>query len=212
MNINAPDAAPPELPRALVKLEDTIVQIGLNRFQLVMTPPSHVACDYGAAAEFARSRSLPVLERLFESGQAYEWAGMIGVVEFPAAEQEGVTSLDAASPVAARMLSLPDDAPPLASFNLQVGFRHGDYYRNYTVSGYDKKRIEIRPNPATGAPTPQVAEFKSVEVGVQLTIDVNNKPIEEHGTFADEIAATMEEHARAFFSYDQELRLGGLLI
>jgi hypothetical protein len=104
LSLNVPDRAPPELPRAVLKLSDALVNVCLDRFQVSTRPPKHIAGDIKQATSFARNRALPVFERLFKSDLSYEWTGVVAEFEFPHRGDILAGGHDAAGPVFDRLV------------------------------------------------------------------------------------------------------------
>ena len=71
LSINAPDDAPPSMPRIILRLEDTIMNLGLDRIQITAIPPSHVADEIEKSSKFTLQRITPILSELLPSIPKY---------------------------------------------------------------------------------------------------------------------------------------------
>jgi hypothetical protein len=212
ISLNVPDRAPPELPRLVVRFEGMLLQVGLNRFQIVLEPPQHIATSYIEALQYCKNRSFPLLESLLSAKAIkYEWSGVIAVLAVPQDLATTKSALGAAGIIFPRLTKLDWDTTNLASFRLQAGYKNNDYFRNYILEGYEVRSMEIDAPLNVSRIEIDPTDFPVSEVGFNLTLDVNNKPCESKSTPLPDLSATLTEHERAFLSLETDLNLGGLL-
>ena len=118
--------------------------MGLNRFQVVMEPPSHVADSYSESMKYARNRAEPWFEVLTKSGgTSYEWTGIVASLEYPSHSEETLSALEAAHPLLTRLTTLKWESKELATFQLIVGRKTMGYYRNYSLAGYRTRLVQV---------------------------------------------------------------------
>ena len=77
LSINAPEDAPPSMPRVILRLEDTILHLGLDRIQITTIPPAHVSNDIEKSSKFTLQRLTSLLSEILLSMPKYNWAGVL---------------------------------------------------------------------------------------------------------------------------------------
>lgn len=208
--VNLPHRAPPALPRLIVKLEGALLQLGLDRFQIVMEPPSHVSSSYADAMGFARDRFVPLLVELAATPQhEHSWSGVVFDIAFPVAG--AATGSAAVESVFRRLVTLKWDCSQLASFTLNVGRRSGGFFRNYTVSGYERRKFEIPASELARGVSIETDAGSIEETGVNLLLDVNSKPTQDGCSALDDLERTLKEHTDAYSDIGEDLNLTGVL-
>ena len=210
--ISIPEQAPPEMPRLVIQVEKGLLQVGLNRFQLTVQPPDHVTNSYSEAVNFAKGLCRVILDELVKSKEgSIEWTGIVTNINYPSPKDSGISALQAAAPVFRRLTTLPWEPNSLASFQLQAGQRVGDFFRTYTVAGYDIRKVTIAGPTRVRLAELDFQQAKPDEVGVSIILDVNSKPSSgSRGARAD-YEATLSDHALAYTGLALDLNLQGII-
>jgi hypothetical protein len=208
--LNAPDGAPPDLPRAIVQFPDSLLQIAPARLHLALEPPSHVASSYDEALDFAFNRARPLFDSLMDP-ESYQWTGIVVVLAYPQNGSNAQTSVDASRPFFERLTTLSWDTELLATFELKAGLKQGSFFRNYVVSGYETRQVVIAPNSPDASIQVDIRDSALIELGVNITIDINNKPADEKLGIIPDLIATFKEHEAAFLTLPNDLNLVGVI-
>jgi hypothetical protein len=192
-----PSEAPPEIPRLIVSSKQLQVQIGLSRVESVLFVPDHVATTSSSAFAYMRQMITGPLAPLYVKLYPYKWAGV--VLELDQAVVGAKSMVDAIRASVSKLTNINHRIEDLAAFNLQYGFKEGDYFKHIKVQGYEtrivKKRIQA------GQPLRiQQSEGTLMEAGIQLLVDVNNKPkqirystLEDINSLVDEVESFSKE-------------------
>jgi hypothetical protein len=208
--VNVPDKAPPSLPRLVLRLDNALLHVGLDRFEFVTEPPRHVAGVFGEALDFAQNRVVPILELLLESGVSYEWTGVVANIEYPEEPRQSASAREAVAPLVQRLVRLDWQSSDLRTFNLQIGRIVDGYLRNYTFSGYEVRNLEPT-EPTTPTQSLTEREGALVEVGIQVSLDVNNKLSQEKSGPIADLGSIIVQQAHAFGSLANDFNLQELL-
>ena len=211
INVKTPSNAPPELPRFVLQIERGVLQVGLNRFQLVVQPPKHIDGSYSESLAYAASLATPAFEALYHNGHpTFSWSGVVVVLNYPATSAS-ISSIDAIRPLLARITTLGWPADELASFGLRVGRRHHGFYRNYGLAGYDIRQLEVKMPTGKRSVEVNLEGGDVSESGVSVTVDVNSQPSKDSYGPLEDLQQVLGEHAAAFGSMIPDLNLRGLL-
>ena len=203
--LNVPEGAPPELPRVVLKLEDTLVNVGLNRFQITMEPPGHVATDFNKVVDFVGRRVTPVLEELLGKAPPYLWSGAIFALQFPVTSEPTQTALQIMTPIFDRLMAIDRGSKPLSALQLQFGFQEDEFFVTYTLRGYETRKLQIRIQDSS--PTIDLGDIPIAESGVQISLDVNNKPKQTRSSPLEELQEILTYQACKFESLAEDLNL-----
>lgn len=211
LSVNTPENAPPELPRFVLRFERAVFQVALNRYHFVAEPPSHVAGNYAESIAFAANLARPVLDDLFADAlPAFEWSGVVSSLNFPT-RPGSQTAMAAAGPLLERLTTLRWPPSDLATFELKVGRRSDGFFRNYAISGYELRELALQLPQSAGSVELDLAQFRTTEVGVTITVDVNSRPEPDRLSPVRDLDGTLNEHARAVASLETDLNLEGTL-
>lgn len=175
IQLSVPSIAPADAPRAIVQSKDTIIHVGLNRFEVITRPPEHVGGSFHTAKEFALSRATNVLEILHDVGGAYKWIGAICNIKYPKSSKD-VSALKHCEGLFDKILKVDRGSRSLSSFQVQFGFTEDELYKSYVVTGYETRDVkfsdEMKDNIGIEI---EVSQFPITEAGIELTIDHNNR-------------------------------------
>ncbi len=128
--LNVPAAAPPPAPRVVVNTENTLIHIGLNRYEAMIRLPQHIQSSLSSTCDFARRVVDDDLYHLFIEDLGYRWLGLVASLQrviaspdFDAADSEEYlertetsnsrTSILFLSPICLNLLDLYHRATPL---------------------------------------------------------------------------------------------------
>lgn len=209
--INAPDDAPPSLPRVVLKLKDTILNVALDRFHITTQPPSHVAQDMDKAVQFAYQRSTPIVSDMQAAKLNYKWSGVVAEVEYPEDPLISKSASEAAIPVFDRLIKIDRKDRELGSFQLQFGIRDDNYYINYTIASFESREIKLPLPSQKQYISIDIKEYPVTECGLRVLLDVNNKPGAESRDPQKDIRLIFKKQSEAFANIANTLNLEGIL-
>jgi hypothetical protein len=176
VTINAPEDAPPPLPRIILKLDDSVLKLGIDRISISINPPSHVKSNINKASKFALQRTISIVKDLLASIPPYKWCGIITELEFPSKPDTYKLAIEAITPVADRLINIDRSVKDLASFQLQYGTKEDSFFTNYTISGYESRNIKLISKNKKGFVVVGSDDYKVLECGIRIMLDINNKP------------------------------------
>jgi hypothetical protein len=167
------DSMPPEMPRIVILSKEVILNFGLNRVEIIIKGTRKHA-RYDGLYVFYKNQ----LKKMGDLIQDYlnnthikeNFIGILAPVRYP---QDINLSKDYLMSQLYKMFS-GEGYPELATFSFKIGLRDNDIYKNYEVSDYEVKTVNVQSsffNPATV----NLEEFPTVEKGVLIVVDVNNK-------------------------------------
>ena len=211
LNINAPDGAPPPLPRAVLKSKDTIVKVGLDRFDITSIPPSQTTKDMAKAAHFASERSASIISTLEPAMPKYNWTGIISVVEYPEEPMVSESGLENATPIFDRLLNIDRKKRELGAFQLQFGFLEDNYFIVYTLDSFETRKIEMPISVKEGFTAIDVRDYPVTGCGTKVTIDINNKVKGSKGSPITDINLILEKQLKVSENMISDLNLEGVV-
>lgn len=210
--ISAPEEAPPSLPRAVVKLEDTIFELALDRIQTTARPPAHVSHDIKQAIHFARQRVLSFLEVLGGAIPVYRWSGIITNIQFPETPLQSRSASEASTPIFDRLISVNRHGKELGSFEFKFAVKEADYFVGYLIAGYERRHISIKVSTEESTPVLLNSdEFPVIDAGIEIQIDINNKPTAALSSPANDIDKIINRQLDAVRELKSDLNLEGLI-
>jgi hypothetical protein len=209
--INAPDNAPPSLPRVVLKLQDTILNVALDRLHITTQPPSHVAQDMDKAVQFAYQRSNPIISDMQPAKLNYKWSGVVAEVEYPEDPLISKSAPEAATPLFDRLIKIDRKDRELGSFQLQFGIRDDNYYVNYTITAFEARQIKLPLPPQKQYISIDIKEYPLTECGLKVILDVNNKPGPESRDPERDIKLIFHKQTKSFANIAKTLNLEGIL-
>jgi hypothetical protein len=210
IQLNVPDFAPPNTPRALIKSPDTLINLASDRFDIITTPPKHVVGDVAACLEFALSRSQQVLGAIYAESLGYHWVGVLTTVQFPG-NKESKSGVADVTPVYERLVGINKNNRSLATFRLQIGYKEQDFFRTYTISGYETLEVSIRAQSIPKEVVVNLEEIPAIESGIQVLVDVNNRPsVKKLGVQAD-LDASINQMLGTLKTLARDLNLEGII-
>lgn len=174
--INAPEDAPPPLPRIILKLSDSLLKLAIDRISISINPPSHVKSNVNKSSKFALQRSVSIIKDLLALIPPYKWCGIITDLEFPSDPNSYNIALKAVTPIFDKLINIDRSDKELATFQLQYGFKEDSHFINYTISGYENRNIKLIGNKKKGFVNIPIDDQIVTECGVKIILDINNKP------------------------------------
>jgi hypothetical protein len=209
--INAPDDAPPSLPRVVLKLQDTILNVAFDRLHITTQPPSHVAQDMEKAVQFAYQRSNPIISDMQPAKLNYKWSGVVVEVEYPETPLTSRSAPEAATPLFDRLINIDRKYRELGSFQLQFGIRDNNYYVNYTLTAFEARQIKLPLPSQNKYISIDIKEYPLTECGLKVILDVNNKPEPESREPERDIKLMFNKQTELFANIAKTLNLEGIL-
>lgn len=172
---NLPESSPPEIPRLTILAPNFVVNISLNRIDVIASIPPNVSTDSKTSINYMYKIVEDVQDILINGKIEYQWIGIVINTEFT---RKHITTnpLIAVEPVYDTILNVDRKNRNLASFNLQFGFSEKPFYVNYFVGGYEKANF-VLDNPIQPGATIDLSRGKKeiLDTGVSINIDVNNR-------------------------------------
>ncbi len=211
LTINAPEDAPPPLPRVVLKLEETIINFALDRFHITTQPPSHVADDMDKAAQFALQRSNSIILEMKPANLNYNWSGVIAEVEYIEEPIVSSSAIEAAVPLFDRLINIDRKGHKLSSFQLQFGIRDDNYFITYTITGFETRKIIIKGPAQERYVSIDPKEYPLTECGLKVSLDVNNRPDPIHRNPEFDIPLILNKQSKLFNNIAKDLNLEGLI-
>lgn len=176
VTINAPEDAPPPLPRIILKLSDSLLKLGIDRISISINPPSHVKSSINKSSKFALQRTVSLIKDLLALIPHYKWCGIVTNLEFPSEKNYYNSAIEAITPVFDKLIRINRSEKDLASFQLQYGVIENSHFTNYTISGYESRNIKLISKKNKGFVPIQISDHEVTECGIRIILDINNKP------------------------------------
>jgi hypothetical protein len=185
--LDVPEIAPPEAPRAMIRLNDSIFNIGLNRLETVVFPPSHIVNDLQQSLLFAEKRFNQVFSEVFNFING-EWSGVIVNLEYPNPDKK--SPLETVEPVFDSLIKIDRSNKELSTFQLKFGYKENPFNKNFTINGYSKKAISIK---ALNQMPQDIPIENFDEAGIAISIDINNRLAGNQVKIEEEIKSLINE-------------------
>jgi len=194
LSINAPDDAPPSMPRIILRLEDTIMNLGLDRIQITAIPPSHVADEIEKSSKFTLQRITPITE-----------------IEYHEDPLKSNSAKEAAIPIFDKLINIDRKDKGLSAFQLQYGIKDDQHFVTYTVSAFEGRKIELKAPLQTGLFLIDPSEYPLTECGIRILLDINNKPNKHNENTFQDIAKILLKMKLLATNIPEDLNLQGVL-
>jgi len=78
-----PKGAPPEAPRILILTNSFVINIGLNRIDIIMNIPKHINTQFDQILNFCYNTIEGISDYLIDDYVTYKWTGIIANVRYP---------------------------------------------------------------------------------------------------------------------------------
>ncbi len=194
-------------------MDDAILNLSLDRVQITTSPPPHVANDIHESARFAEQRTTTILEELLGVLPGYKWSGLIVDLEFPSSSDNIKSSRQVIAPVFDRLIKMKRGDRELSSFELQYGFENDGFFVTYTIKGYEKRNIIVptQAPPEGGVVMLNPEDFPLAECGVEVLVDVNNKPSNNSEDALSDIQLILKKQIALVNSLPTDTGLKGVL-
>jgi hypothetical protein len=203
-----PDSAPPEAPRALLQCNDSILVVGWNRFELNITPPNHINTSYAGCLEFIKNRSVKTVKRLMELVTGYEWSGLVVKCHYPFENKDQDNIL----PLFDKLLNVQRKERSLSAFRLQFGYKEGDFNKNYNLTRYETRNVNISiPPNSKGLVKLDLNKSPIIDAGLEINIDINNITGNASKDWDSDLINLIGQHVTTFSNLPQELNLEGII-
>ncbi len=211
VSINSPEDAPPPLPRLVLRLEDTILNVALDRFQITTQPPAHIAHDMDKAAHFAYQRLKSIILEMQPAKLNFTWSGVIAMLEYPEYPLVCKSASEAAVPLFDRLINIDRKDRELSSFQLKFGIRDENFFVNYTLSSFETRKIIITPPSHKKFISIDANEYPLAECGLRIILDINNKPDSSSGDPEKDIQLILKKQSDLFTNMTKDINLEGVL-
>lgn len=167
------DTMPPEIPRVIIQAKDMYVNFGLSRMEVgIKGSKKHVRCDELLSNYKHRLKEIEslMISYLQETGAKENFIGMVAPVRFP---QDIHISHHLLIKTLHEMFAGRGNSK-LVTFSFKIGQIIDGFYENFEVSDYEVKNIRVSPS-SIPAPLINIDEHPTVEKGILVIVDVNNK-------------------------------------
>jgi hypothetical protein len=211
LSINAPDDAPPSMPRVILKLKDTILNIGLDRIQITTIPPSHVSDNIEKTSKFTIQRIEPFLTELLPVIPKYFWSGVITEIEFHENPMKSNSADEAAIPIFDKLINIDRKNKELSAFQLQYGIKDDLCFITYTISAFEGRQIEFKMPPKPGYFRIEPSEYLLMECGIRILLDINNKPNKHNENPIKDIENILAKQNSLVSNIVEDINLKGVL-
>ncbi len=203
--INAPEVAPPEIPRTILQFEKSALNVSLNRIELITGIPEHVKDNLDSAFDYAISKAKLIYNALKEDLN-YTWLGTITELEFPKDSQKYNNQLSAITPVVDKLLNIHRDGKELGTFDLTFGFYEEEHYVGYKINGYEIKEIPIQESPNL-----DINKLPVKSLGIEVRVDINNKRVINRGDILEDLQSLLDIQKKVISERESRLNLEGVI-
>jgi hypothetical protein len=212
ININVPDNSPPNLPRIILKADDILLKVCLDRLETTMLLPSHIRNDMKSVTQFAKERSNLINSLLLDCIPKYEWCGIITEVDFPEEPLNSKSGAESITPFFDKIINISRKEKDLCSLELQFGFIEDGYNIIYKISGYEERKVEVNFPVKTRFQAIEFADFPLEKCGTKVIIDVNNKPTRKSNDDPiDDINSMLNKQISLSETLIDDLNMGGII-
>ena len=211
LSINAPDDAPPSMPRIMLRLKDTIFNLCLDRIQFTVVPPSQVTDEVEKSSKFTLQRISPLLTEILPSIPKYFWAGVITEVEYPESPLKSKSANDATTPIFDKLININRNNKALSTFQLQYGVNDDLNFTTYTISGFEGRKVELKPPQKPGFLILDPPEYPLTECGIRVLLDINNRPSKQNEYPLKDIEAILSKTNSLVANIAEDLNLQGVI-
>lgn len=209
--LNSPKAAPPEAPRIVIFSPNAIINICLNKYDIIIKIPKQIENSISSSLDYAKNVISVLIPFLVHDNLQYLWTGIILFTE-KAFDKKNVKSIELITPYFEKLINIDRKSRKLSSFQLQFGFEENDLYKNFTISGYDKINVEIPKNIiGDGSITIELQKAKISESGLQIIVDVNNKTMKNIVGIEKDFINLIQEIEHTYNVLPNSLNMEGLL-
>jgi hypothetical protein len=167
------DLMPLEVPRVTIQAKDMYVNFGLNRMEVgVKGSRKHVRNDDLLSNYKHRLEEIKLLMLAYiqDTGAKEDFIGMVAPVRFP--QDIGIPKEFLIQTLHKMFVGKCNFA--LTGFSFKIGLFENGFYENYEVSDYEVKNIRVYP-PSSSPSLINLDEYPTVEKGLLISVDVNNK-------------------------------------
>ncbi len=211
LSINAPEDAPPSMPRVILRLEDTILNLGLDRIQITTIPPAHVSNDIEKSSKFTLQRLASLLSEILPSMPKYNWVGVISEIKYPEDPLRSNSANEAAMPIFDKLINIDRKNKDLSAFQIQYGVRDEQYFVTYTVGAFEGRQIELKAPHQPGFFVADLSDYPLLECGVRVLVDINNKPNKHNENPTKDIEDILLKKTSLVANIAEDLNLQGVL-
>lgn len=170
---NLPDAADPSLPRIIFMKDKR--QIAISQMAVQLTEVFEGG-DLQAQMDSVRRQISSFHQQALEFKKEQEFGSVALVLQVNYVSEASLEQLHEF--VYSKFVTLPK-LGELASVQLNLGFKIEDLFVNLGASVFEARRLDIQNQPVTpGTPVIfDVSKGKLVSKGVQITLDINDRPL-----------------------------------
>lgn len=176
--VNAPEDAPPSLPRLIIRLKDgTILNVCQDRLELTLPPPAHVSSNLTESTTYLRRIFSMMIEPLLDQMPSYDWLGVVINLEYKEDPLNSVSSAEAVYPAFKIITNLDVDKDSFRSFRMQFGYEESGLFYTIAIDSFEEREVSV-PVKTKGGGIVKIdaSEFPLKSCGVSISHDVNNRP------------------------------------
>lgn len=170
---NVPDSAPPEIER--IVLQGTKKRVALSKSLSQATfnfEDSNKSASEVMEICVANAHKFHAATKKFHGGVDFTENGLVLVLRYPAANKESTELVPFMNNAMADKFYVGERFGPAHTFDLKVGFLTGNnLYRSVLLNTY-----ESRGGMVLGGQMVNISSLPLLETGIQLSLDVNDKP------------------------------------
>jgi len=210
LTLNSPPMVNPDLPRLVLATKDMQLHVALTRLQFVIHPPDHIANSFEESLNFALARAADAQKLLFGQIKRYAWTGLVVALDFCEKPLKSKDMISASMDAFKRLTRLDWSDKKTAAFNLQAGYKNGDFFRTYTVSGFERRMVRVTQDDLSEGRTPTFEDGDLKAIGVEVLLDINDKPSKRHGGPKADLKRVAQEAVRSYKDFPNDLGLEDL--
>lgn len=170
---NVPDGFDPTVPRIMFNSGTKQISISQASCQLVLNFPEPGRLAFDEQWEVIKKNVGDFHRKAmeFKPGSSYGMSSLVFQIAFRSVE--GATDLNV---LLYNKLIKKDLDGELASVSVQLGYRHDSWYKNVNVGVYEKRELKLPVVIGQQVAQVKMDKLPVTERGINLTIDVNDRP------------------------------------
>jgi hypothetical protein len=207
--LNVPAGAPPEAPRLLLLSSNFNLNIALNRMDMFINIPDQINTDMDACLDYCYKTVDDLAEILISNNLIYNWCGIIISLNYP--EKNITRSSNVVGKLLPNILKIDTRGREIASFNFQVGYKEMPFFKNITLSGYNRYHIDFPAGLKNQNYQVKVSDTMIDESGISILLDINNMPQKPKYDFKKDFKEIIEKSKESSKTILDELNLKGII-
>lgn len=203
------DDAAPEVPRVTIIAKEILFHFGLNRMEAeIKGIRKHVRKEgiFEVYKHYLKDIESLITNYLSKLDGKEGFTGIVAPVRFP--QIEAITK-EALIKRLYEILTGKNNSE-LAAFSVKIGLKISDMYVNYEISDYEVKNVSLQPSLNPQSIAVNLEDFPTVEKGVLVVVDVNNK-LQLNHQFSVDYPNLIDNFFKAIGTFEKILLKGAIV-